>query len=531
MVELLLSTRAALETDGHDYGPLSVIAKLSRQGFAPPSRATVARIFTRAGVVIPEPRKKPRSAYQRFVYPQPNACWQIDATEWPLANGKKVVIFQLLDDHSRLALASLVATGETSEAAIAIVTLALERHGVPEKFLSDNGAALNPSRRGRTGALVEFLKAHGVEPITGRPGKPTAQGKNERFHSTLHQYLRKQPPAASMALLQAQVDTFDRYYNTEREHQALPGGRTPQEAWDATPKHRHQPGRTRPSPSRHNAKASNGASPKAGLFAIPILGAAVVAAGVLLIAGWIINPPQFSMPRIDDAPRLVDTRSSNPGGSGGGSSVPVPASEFPAVHVPGDIFVSYPSSSVWSAGANTGYQAASPGPSVFSSPASRQGAQSSNNPGDADPGPALAAQNAIMHAASEEATRTLGKEGLSTAAAAHSTILGQNMGAAGTSRPAETAAHHIVAWNAKRAASGRDVLSTFGIGIDDAVNGVFLPRSSKSSNPTGAAVHSRIHTKDYYEQVNDLLQGASSTDEVIDALDYVRSRLLSGGFP
>jgi putative transposase len=236
MIDLLLGAREELKELGLDHGPLSVMAKLSRQGFRPPSRATVARIFARAGVVVPEPRKKPRSAYKRFVYPQPNACWQIDSTEWQLAGGRKVAIFQLIDDHSRLALASLVATGETSEAAIAVVTLAIERHGAPQKFLSDNGSALNPTRRGRTGALVEFLKARGTEPITGKPYKPTTQGKNERFHQTLHRYLHRQPPAPSIATLQLQVDAFDLYYNNEREHQGLPPGMTPREAWDATPK-------------------------------------------------------------------------------------------------------------------------------------------------------------------------------------------------------------------------------------------------------------------------------------------------------
>lgn len=236
MVELVLDTRETLKRMGHDYGPLSVAAKLRRQGLEPPSRATLARIFTRAGVVVPEPRKKPRSAYQRFVYPEPNGCWQIDSTEWLLAGNTKVAIFQLIDDHSRLALASLVATGETSEAAIRVVSAAIARHGVPQKFLSDNGAALNPTRRGRTGALVEYLKSHGVEPITGKPYKPTTQGKNERFHQTLHRYLNQQPPAHTMAELQAYVDEFDRYYNTEREHQSLPPGTTPQEAWHATAK-------------------------------------------------------------------------------------------------------------------------------------------------------------------------------------------------------------------------------------------------------------------------------------------------------
>ncbi|MEC3854026.1 integrase core domain-containing protein [Paenarthrobacter ureafaciens] len=107
---------------------------------------------------------------------------------------------------------------------------------MPQKFLSDKGAALNPSGRGRAGALVEFLKAKGGEPITGKPYQPTTQGKNERFHQTLHKYLHRQPPAASMSLLQAQVDAFDLYYNTQREFQGLAPGMTPSEAWHATPK-------------------------------------------------------------------------------------------------------------------------------------------------------------------------------------------------------------------------------------------------------------------------------------------------------
>lgn len=38
-----------------------------------------------------------------------------------------------------------------------------------------------------------------------------------------------------MTTLQAQVDTFDEIYNTQRPHQGLPGRITPQQAWDATP--------------------------------------------------------------------------------------------------------------------------------------------------------------------------------------------------------------------------------------------------------------------------------------------------------
>jgi putative transposase len=232
-----VGVRAALERSGLDHGPISVHEKMRSLGMVPvPSTASLARIFRDAGVARVEPKKKPRASYRRFVYPAPNACWQLDGTEYVLTGGRKCVIFQLIDDHSRLAIASHVAWGETSEGALAVVKKGIAAHGVPQRLLSDNGAALNPSRRGVLGQLVAYLRSLGVEPITGKPYKPTTQGKNERFHQTLFRYLDKQPIADTLEQLQSQVDDFDVIYNTQRPHQGLPGRITPQQAWDATPK-------------------------------------------------------------------------------------------------------------------------------------------------------------------------------------------------------------------------------------------------------------------------------------------------------
>ena len=191
-----VAVRAALEASGLDHGPISVHDKMRAMGLDPvPSTASLARIFREAGVARLEPRKKPRSAWRRFVYPAPNACWQLDATEYVLTGGRKCVIFQLIDDHSRYAVASHVACGETAKDAIAVFDKAVAAHGVPQRLLSDNGLALNPSRRGLVGQLVAHVAALGVEAITGKPYKPTTQGKNERFHQTLFRYLDKQPLA------------------------------------------------------------------------------------------------------------------------------------------------------------------------------------------------------------------------------------------------------------------------------------------------------------------------------------------------
>ena len=226
-VQDALDVREILESCGRDAGPATVFDFMKDLGMDPPSEASLARIFRRAGVARHQPKKKPHSAYQRFEYPAPNACWQLDAMEYHLTRGRKVTIFQLIDDHSRLALASLVAKSENHRDAIKVVSIAIERHGIPQKLLTDNGTALNPTRRGFVGKLVIHASSLGITCITGKPGHPTTQGKVERLHQTLIKYLNAQPDAETIEEFQAQVDAFDHMYNTERRHQALADHQTP----------------------------------------------------------------------------------------------------------------------------------------------------------------------------------------------------------------------------------------------------------------------------------------------------------------
>jgi transposase InsO family protein len=72
-----------------------------------PSPATIWRILSRHGLIIPEPHKRPRSSFKRFEAELPNEMWQADATHWLLADGTEVEILNLIDDHSRLVLASV----------------------------------------------------------------------------------------------------------------------------------------------------------------------------------------------------------------------------------------------------------------------------------------------------------------------------------------------------------------------------------------------------------------------------------------
>jgi len=78
-----------LESSGLDHGPISVHDKMVALGMEPvPSIASLTRIFRAASVARLEPKKKPRAAWRRFVYPAPNACWQLDAAEPVLQGGR-----------------------------------------------------------------------------------------------------------------------------------------------------------------------------------------------------------------------------------------------------------------------------------------------------------------------------------------------------------------------------------------------------------------------------------------------------------
>jgi hypothetical protein len=97
--------------------------------------------------------------------------------------------------------------------------------------------------------------------------------------------------------------------------------------------------------------------------------------------------------------------------------------------------------------------------------------------------------------------------------------------------PDDHAAHHIVAPGESRypgAKEERDILDNFGIKIDDAVNGVWLP--NKPGVGPGA-YHPSLHTRVYYKEVEKLLRDATTKEHAIEILGEIGERLKNGTFP
>lgn len=230
----IIEARKWLLGYGLDAGAASISWKLRGQVSPIPSEATIWRVLTRRGFVIPAPRKRPRRSWRRFEASAPNERWQIDSTHWALRWGRGVEIVDIIDDHSRLAVASKACAVTTSEEAWAAFGSGVAEWGLPSQCLSDNGLAFSGRLRGIEVYFEAQLRAAGIRPLTSRPFHPQTCGKVERFHQTLKRWLAARPAAATLDQLQIQLDEFRSFYNNERPHRAI-GRVTPYSRWAALP--------------------------------------------------------------------------------------------------------------------------------------------------------------------------------------------------------------------------------------------------------------------------------------------------------
>jgi transposase InsO family protein len=233
----IVALRKELTDLGVDAGAATIWVHLSRRHprAQVPSVSTIWRILSRRGFVTSQPRKRPRSSFVRFEASQPNERWQADITHWRLKDRTEIEILNIVDDHSRLLIASCARGVFKAADVVAIFHEGAATHGFPATLLTDNGAVFTAAPRGGRCAIELECARLGVRSVHSSPYHPQTCGKVERFHQTLKRYLARQGRSGTLEELQAHLDRFTAYYNTVRPHRAV-GRRTPAEAFVARPK-------------------------------------------------------------------------------------------------------------------------------------------------------------------------------------------------------------------------------------------------------------------------------------------------------
>lgn len=183
VVELIMRLRRQLDETGLDSGPDTIAWHLARQHHTVVSRSTISRYLARAGLVVPEPRKRPKSSYVRFEAAMPNETWQSDFTHYRLTHpdgrpGPDVEIISWLDDCTRHALHVSAHRQVTGPIVTTTFRKTAGQHGIPASTLTDNGMVYTTrfagGRGGRTGLEHELRRLHIVRK-NSRPGHPTTR--------------------------------------------------------------------------------------------------------------------------------------------------------------------------------------------------------------------------------------------------------------------------------------------------------------------------------------------------------------------
>ena len=178
----VVALRKDLDRGGHEAGAATIAHHLHQRHGRSPAVSTIWRILSARGFVTPQPHKRPKSSYQRFEAEQPNERWQLDITHWTLADGSGAEILNLLDDHSRLCIASDARAVFKAADVADTFAKAAAQHGDPAGMLSDNGAVFTGRPRGAGRVALEIaLISRGIGFRHSRPYHPQTCGKVERF--------------------------------------------------------------------------------------------------------------------------------------------------------------------------------------------------------------------------------------------------------------------------------------------------------------------------------------------------------------
>ena len=229
----IVTLRKELLDFGADAGAATVQYHLAEHHDEVPSVPTIWRVLKARGFVTPQPQKRPKSSYTRFCADFPNELWQADVTHFQIPNGQVFEILNVIDDHSRLCVASRAMRTVKAQDVIRVTHKSAETWGYPASVLTDNGLIFTAQARyGLAGAFETELFGLGITVKHGKPYPPQTQGKVERFHQTLKKFLRAQDSITTKKHLQREIDRFIAYYNEVRPHRAI-GRKTPASVYAA----------------------------------------------------------------------------------------------------------------------------------------------------------------------------------------------------------------------------------------------------------------------------------------------------------
>lgn len=200
------------------YGYRRITALLRRAGQQVNAKR-VQRIRCKEGFQVSRKQRRSRrvglSTAERQRAMRTNDVWSWDFVSDQTENGSHFRILTLIDEHSRVCLATPAGWSIRAVDVITVVEAAFARYGRPKHLRSDNGPEFIAY------AIQDWLAASEVKTLYLKPGSPWENGHMESFHDKLRGECLNRELFGGLLAAQIILAQWRGEYNDERPHSSL----------------------------------------------------------------------------------------------------------------------------------------------------------------------------------------------------------------------------------------------------------------------------------------------------------------------
>lgn len=217
--EKLCEEIKALAAKRVSWGAGQIYLKLRMRGWKV-NHKRVERIYREEKLSLRRKKKKKLPAMLRVSYGRPekiNESWAADFMSDALISGRKIRIFNVVDEFSTEALAIEVGFSLPATKVTAILDEVAAIRGYPERIRTDNGPEFVSAH------FQSWCEEHGVHHNPIEPGKPYQNPICESFNGRFRAECLDQHLFLSVTDARNKSDTFKDDYNNERPKRALGG--------------------------------------------------------------------------------------------------------------------------------------------------------------------------------------------------------------------------------------------------------------------------------------------------------------------
>jgi len=200
------------------YGYKRIWVLLRREGWRV-NHKRVHRLYREEGLQmrhkVPRRRVSAKLREDRCTATAANECWSMDFMHDELFDGRRIRVFTVVDNFSRVSPVIGVRSGYRGGDVVEDLKAAAKEYGIPKRIRVDNG----PEFVSKELDLWAYL--HGVTLDFSRPGKPTDNAFIESFNSSLRKECLNQSWFLSLVDARQKIEAWRIDYNRIRPHSSI----------------------------------------------------------------------------------------------------------------------------------------------------------------------------------------------------------------------------------------------------------------------------------------------------------------------